>query len=216
MSLGISVGDFIAVSKLVADIVSILRDAKESKGDYQELLRELGSLNNALQSLDKLKPKGYESLKTLDSISYAALSCRRPLENFLHEIKPFEKCLGSWSTGSGLKIAADKLKWSFGKKDRVAKLRSYLGIHIGTINILMAEHGLALLDMNHDQINSEQVLVREKLDFAQTVVQKIEGNMVAQQVAIKSSESMLTRLCNLLDGQTSTLKRLFEMVANVW
>jgi hypothetical protein len=82
MSFGFSFGDFIAVGTLITDITSSLRETGGSKSEYQELLRELESLQHALSQLDTLQLS--DSCSTnVDSIKYAALSCRRPLEQFL-------------------------------------------------------------------------------------------------------------------------------------
>jgi hypothetical protein len=49
MSFGFSVGDFLAVGKLIADITNSLREAGGSKSEYQELLQKLESLDHALK-----------------------------------------------------------------------------------------------------------------------------------------------------------------------
>jgi hypothetical protein len=54
MSFGFSVGDFIAAGKLISDIINSLSDVGGSKSEYQELVRELESLQFALRHLDKL------------------------------------------------------------------------------------------------------------------------------------------------------------------
>lgn len=72
MSFGFSVGDFLAVGKLVADITNSLREAGGSKSEYQELLQELESLNHALKHLDKLPTK--DNSANLQSIKLSAAS----------------------------------------------------------------------------------------------------------------------------------------------
>ena len=71
MSFGFSVGDFIAVGSLIKDISSCLQDAGGSKTEYQELLRELECLQQALHHLDKLQ-NGGSSSTNLDSIDQAS------------------------------------------------------------------------------------------------------------------------------------------------
>jgi len=101
MSFGLSIGDFLAVGKLIADITSSLREAGGSNSEYQELLRELESLNHALKHLDKLPTNGLST--NLESIKYAALSCRLPLEQFLGKIKKYNKALGIWGGANPIK-----------------------------------------------------------------------------------------------------------------
>ena len=58
MSFGVSVGDFIAVGRLIGGISVIIKDTKNGNNEYQELQRELNSLDQALKSLDRLQPFG--------------------------------------------------------------------------------------------------------------------------------------------------------------
>ena len=94
---------------------------------------------------------GDSSPTNLDSIKYAALSCRRPLEQFLGKIRKHDRSLGVWGKSSVIKSTADKLRWGLGQKDDVNKLQNYLNIHIGTINILLAEHGLEKMSILSDK-----------------------------------------------------------------
>src|SRR4051812_21562755 len=93
MSFGFSVGDVIAVGKLIADIVSSLKDVGGSRADFLDLIRELECLQKALTHLDHLQQTGDNS--QVDSIKFAALSCKRPLEEFLQKIRKYELSLGT-------------------------------------------------------------------------------------------------------------------------
>jgi hypothetical protein len=123
MSFGFSVGDFIAVGSLIKDISSCLQDAGGSKAEYQEILRELECLQQALRHLDKLQ-NGCSSSANLDFIKYAALSCRRPLEQFLGKIRKYDKSLGVWGKDGVIQSTAVKLRRGFGQKEEVRKLQS--------------------------------------------------------------------------------------------
>jgi hypothetical protein len=92
MSFRFLVGDFIVVGSLIADIVSSLREAGGSKSEYQEILCELEGLEHALSYLDKLY-SGDACSTSIALIKYAALSCRRPLEKFLTNIKKYDNTL---------------------------------------------------------------------------------------------------------------------------
>src|ERR1700712_5343270 len=136
MSFGFSVGDFVAVGNLLVEITASLQGVRGAKSDYQELIRELEGLHKALQHVDKLQSNG-ASQRNLDSIKYAALSCRQPLEQFLGKIRRYEQSLGvSTADRNVLKSTVDKLRWSFGRKDEIWRLQCSLNIHVGTINIL--------------------------------------------------------------------------------
>lgn len=216
MSFGFSVGDFLAVGTLIADISSFLAESGGSKSDYQELLRELESLQHALVRLDKLQPRGSSSTN-IDSIKYTALSCRRPLEHFLGKIKKYDKSLGLWSKEGGLRSAVRKVGWAYGQKDEVRKLQSYLNVHVGTINILLAEHGLEMMNIASEQAETEHANIRGRLDDTRTILGWIKDNVSAQAIAVKVANSMLCRLFDMISGEIrTTLNSLEEMVARVW
>jgi hypothetical protein len=215
MSFGFSVGDFLAVGSLINDIVCSLREAGGSKSEHQELVRELESLQQALSHLDKLQ-LGKSSQTSLESIKYAAYSCRRPLEQFLGKIKKYEKSLGVWSQRSSLKSATDKLRWAFGEKDEIRKLQSYLNVHVGTINILLAEHGLETMDIDSKKAEADQLHVRARFDDTRKVIDWIKSSVSAQALAIQTTQSMLSKLCELVSGESITSWKSFgEMVAKM-
>ncbi|KUJ10036.1 uncharacterized protein LY89DRAFT_710862 [Mollisia scopiformis] len=180
MSFGFSVGDFLAVGTLVADITKSLREAGGSKSEYQELLRELESLNHALKHLDRL-PKNAASAN-LESI----------------------------------KKTADKVLWAFGEKDDIRKLQSYLSIHIGTINMLLAEYGLEKMELVYEKGELERLHIRERLENTKSLMQWIKDSVVAQTAAVHNANSMLTKLFAMVSGEIgSSMKSLGEMVAKV-
>ena len=95
------------------------------------------SLGRDLDHVDKLKERGNQAI-AVDQIKCAALTCQYPPEDLLSKIKKHEKNLGLESSGM-LKDAGRKIQWAFGKRDEVNRLRDYLNIHIGTINMLLAQ-----------------------------------------------------------------------------
>ena len=144
MSFGFSVGDFVAVGKLVVEITNSLKDAGGSKSGYQDLLRQLESLQRALQDLDKLQAQGSPSA-TLDSIKSNALMCRRPLEEFLGKLKRYDKSLGVWGKPGAWKETRGKVRWALGRQKEVHKLQSYLNVQVGTINMRLSEYNLEMM-----------------------------------------------------------------------
>jgi hypothetical protein len=217
MSFGFSVGDFIAVGKLIKDISLCLQDMGGAKADYQELVRELECLQQALKHLDRLDHGRASPLSLqLDSIKYAALSCRRPLEQFLAKLRKHDKPLGIWSKAGALASTSHKLQWSFGHKEEVQKLQGYLNIHVGTINILLAEHGLEKMDIASDKAAKDQLHIRERLEDTRSIVKSISGRMNAQALAVGATQNMTTRLCEMISGEFRTSWRtLGQMVAKV-
>jgi hypothetical protein len=216
MSFGFSVGDFIEVGSLIADIVSSLREASGSKSEYQEILRELEGLQRALSYLDKLQ-SGDACSTSIDSIKYAALSCRRPLEQFLDKIKKYDNALGVWSKAGTIRSAADKLKWAYTQKDEIRKLQTYLNVHVGTINILLAEHSLERMDIASERSERDQLQVRDRLEDTRKVIERINSSAQSQAQAMAVANSMLGKLFQMVSGEVmASLKSLAGMVSKVW
>lgn len=216
MAFGFSVGDFIAIGKLIKDISSCLHDTGGAKAEYQELLREFECLQQALQHLDKLQNRNSCSPAALDSIKYAALSCRRPLEEFLGKIQKYDKSLGMWGKDGVITSTANKLRWGFGQKEEVRKLQNYLNIHVATINILLAEHSLEKMDLVSDKVAAHELHIRERLESTRAIIEKISGSLATQVLVVESTQNMLTRLFGMISGEFKTSWRsLRDMVAKV-
>jgi len=103
---GVGVGDFIAVAKLIGQIVVELQEVPavdfplffgilltlqngEAALAYQSLLLELEALSRALHQLQTFEPTKHELLQ-LSASRATALTCQQPLEDFLAKISSFE------------------------------------------------------------------------------------------------------------------------------
>jgi len=125
------------VSKLIYRIGIELKKNPESARDYQDLLVDLEALDRALKQLQCIRPAEHE-LRGLEAIRALALTCQRPLEEFLAKIEKFNGSLGSWNASSnGFRGIQRRLQWSLKYKDDVVLLRSKLAPNISTITILL-------------------------------------------------------------------------------
>lgn len=217
MSFGFSIGDFLAVGQLIAKIVISLRESGGAKTEYQDLILELESLQHALQHLDKLQTKSGSS-SSLDSIKYAALSCCRPLEQFLDKIQRYDRSLGVWAKNTGsLKGTLDKVRWAFGQRDEIHKLQSYINVHVGTINILLAEYGLEKISLASDKAEADQQDIQRRLDDTRGLLRQISDGSSTQLLVIRRVDSMTRKLLKMVNGELkASWKSLGDMVASVW
>ena len=143
MSFGFSVGDFLTVGKLVADIVTSLRSA--SIAEYRELICELHGLQRALHEIEHLKHTSSQEA-AVNGIKVAALMCQYPLDEFAARLKKFERLGiaggGTRSRLETMKIWSRKLQWGFCMKEEVEKLRTYIVVHVGSLNMRLITQGL--------------------------------------------------------------------------
>lgn len=199
MSFGISVGDFIAVGGLIANIVSALKDSTGSKANYQELVRELETLDKALKMVDKLPAA---NSGTIDLIKCVALSCRIPLEQFMAKIEKYEPSLGPRSTLSTSKTVISKLKWP-SKAHDIDRLQKYILVHLGTINILLQQYRL-------EQFGDIQESLRQ-LDLNNKAT-ATAASIQHQATLVHASYRMVGTLFGIVSGELrSSLARVLRL-----
>ena len=218
MSFGFSVGDFLAVGQLTVKIVASLRESGGAKTEYQNLIRELESLHHALQHLDKLQANT-RSTSSLDSIKYAALSCRRPLEQFLSKIQRYDKSLGVWAKkdANPFKGTVDKVRWAFGQTNEIHKLQSYLNVHVATISMLLAEFGLEKITLASEKAEAGQQDIERRLEDTRVLLQQIGDKDSSQLPVVQRVASMTTDLFQMVNGELkASWRSLSDMVARVW
>jgi hypothetical protein len=154
MSIGFtfgSLGDILSLCILVKDLVAALDNSRGSSADYQELIRELWTLDRALLEVGQLSQKcaaNVELIALQRTVSKAALQCREPMEEFLLRIRKFETHFRDNTSKSIFNAARDaywKLHWAMSYKDEVQKFRTIINGHKSSINMLLITSGMLVL-----------------------------------------------------------------------
>lgn len=217
MSFGFSASDFVTFGKLILDVTTALQDVGGAKSEYQDLVRELESLNTILRHLDKLDCDTQTASQTVLSIKYTALSCRHPLEVFLAKTQKYQRSLGVWSRSSTIRTAADKLRWSFGYGDEARRLQVFLNVYINTLNILLTEHGFERMDLSDMKSDAHAQAAHDQLEKANAAISQIGKDFRSQALMVRSVQSMLSSLYTLVCGDMKTSLQHFSHVVNgVW
>jgi len=136
----LSVGDCITISILIKDVVSALDNSRGSAAEYQELCRELWSLDKALLEVAQLSENTSDvvQLNALQqSVGRAATQCKECIVGYLDKIKAFNRTLRDGGSGSRVRDAYGKIKWSLAQKDELVKFRSEIAAHGSAINMLL-------------------------------------------------------------------------------
>lgn len=215
MSFGISIGDFIAVGKVIADISSNLRSSGGSKSEYQELERELETLQQILQQIDQLQST--HPNPTLDSVKYAALSCRHTLEQFLDKVQKYDHSLGVWSQPSKIRGAVDKLRWGIEEKDEVRKLQAYLNTHNAMINTLLLKLGLENMNAGFSSLKISGDRIQEITEDTHQSVVCIEQSVKKQEGLLDNFGLSLPKLIRALAQDFgSSWEKLAQMLSRLW
>jgi hypothetical protein len=213
MSFGFSVGDFIAVSKLIGEIVGSLRSIGGASSDYQELVRELDSLDKALRHVLRLDHNGPPS-ELVVLITQEILDCKVPLEDIKLKIRKYEKSLGSHSRPNVARATVDKLGWTFLRKGDIEKLQTHLRTHASTISILLAEYGLQQMALNDKHAREHAIQIRKDNEATHSLLASVKKDCSTQIVSLQNSHSMLTGLYDWIYGDLSTALQHFGQVVN--
>ncbi|KAI0890777.1 hypothetical protein F4806DRAFT_371146 [Annulohypoxylon nitens] len=212
MSFGFGVGDFLAVGRLAAEIISSLKDSGGSRTEFQDLIRELECLQAALIHLDKLTKT--KTSEVLDAIKYAALSCRRPLEEFLYKIRKYETSLGTHSKRNSITAIIDTIKFPLAHKDEIQRLQTYLNVHIGTINILLVEYGLEKIQLETATTEASQLKAKQLLEDMGNLLGRMQTSLLSQTRAVLGNIFVLERIYRMLNGELRvSIKHLADAVA---
>ena len=166
--------------------------------------------------MDKLKGRSDQAI-AVDQIKCAALTCRYPLEAFLAKIEKYEESLGLEKSVGKIKDASRKVQYALGKKDEAGKLRSYLNIHIGTINMLLVRQGLEMLEVASEQTRKNQEELRDGIEASSKELREMRGNAEAQAFAVRENTSLIQKLFWMVSGEVAApLKSMIQTVAKVW
>ena len=143
MSAGVtfgSVGDIIALSIIVKDLVKALDDSKGSSAEYQEVIRELWALDRVLLEVELLciKCDSTIELNALRETAHRmADQCRRSIEAFLKKIKKYGPSLQDGGSGSIVRDTTMKIRWQVAHADDLTKFRAEINAHCSAINMLL-------------------------------------------------------------------------------
>ena len=145
MPLTPGVGDIIAVSILIKNLVKCLDESRGSPAEYQALTRELWSLDRALLEVELLLRdcKQSKELKGLwDIANRCAEQCRECIAGFQKTTERYQRTLQQGGTGNVFKDSTAKLRWRVSKRDDLAKFRAEITAHRSSMNILLATAGM--------------------------------------------------------------------------
>ena len=145
--------------------------------------------------------------------------CRQPLEDFHRKIQKFEKNLGPGNSSGMLRQAAKKAQWAFGlgKQAEVDRLRSYLDIHIGVINMQLIQYGFEKVDVASAERAADHQALKNSMDESVREVKGIRGDVQAQLLPVKEIKTMIQTLLDMLGGDFSApLEALTGVVTKIW
>ena len=127
-----SIGEIVTAAKIVHSIYKALSDSMGASYDYQCLITELRSFEQALKIVDHAltvaTPCGHDAL----DIAAETTNCLELLKTFDDRIRSYQKALGGKKGASWRKIG-----WSLFKAEEVASFRQKISQHKQNITLFL-------------------------------------------------------------------------------
>ena len=194
-----SVGDIITVSSLLVKAVSALSDSCGSSAQYQELLREIRSLNSALQCTSSVI-EGDPHVKGSESLRNALSDCYTCLNSYLASITKYQKSLKEGGSKNAIKDRVRKLQWQ-GHEEQVNRFRLEISSHVSSVNTILSTFSIQANKRDHDALMQH---IESK--FASFAITDERRNLVLQMDALRQSQE---------SWQESSFNNLFQAISEV-
>ena len=142
MSFGFSVGDFIAVGKLIIQISSALHESAGASAEYQSLLLRLDSLMETLKLADRsIRGSQLLPLSATNAIMKHLEQCSAHLRKFNTVIEKHRKSLSKGGSGNRFKDSWRKIGWSLFTKEEIKEIDDALEGDVNFISMILAMCG---------------------------------------------------------------------------
>ena len=138
MSFGFSLGDFIAVGILIAQISSALHESTGASAEYQSLLLRLDTLMETIRIAD-LSIRGSQLLpiSATNAILKHLEQCSAHLRKFNAIIEKHRKSLSKGGSGNRMKDSWRKIGWSLFTKEEIKEISGALDQDINAISMML-------------------------------------------------------------------------------
>lgn len=216
-----SVGDIVSISLLIKDLVKCLDESRGSSAEYQAVIRELWSLDQALLEAEIL----LRSCKQLvemsglcETANRCAEQCRKLIVDFRDKTKKYQKALQGGGTGNLVRDTTAKIRWHVSEKDDLAKFRAGITAQCSSLNILLATAGVKLTMLNDERLKQSD-LAHAGSSAAQTsllldIKARLEGAYSLLQAAASATKALGSSID--LDYFRSLGAELLSFMLKMW
>ncbi|KAH8592186.1 hypothetical protein B0O99DRAFT_689964 [Bisporella sp. PMI_857] len=199
-----SVGDIVAVCLIIKDLVDALDKSRGSSAEYQQIIRELWTLDRVLLQVIQLSESYRDCIEfhVLGiTVVQAVENCRRSMNDFLGKVRKYERSLRDQGSGNFLKDSARKLQWQVFKREEMEKFRFEIMSQSSFINI-----SIATAEANMLRINDKKL--QNRLDQEQARVAKAEDKHTQSLFELKAIGTENNRLTAQVSNQLKDLLQL--------
>lgn len=136
-----SLGDIIALSIIIKDLVKALDESRGSSAEYQESIRKLWALNRVLREVEMLcrtRENTVELNALRETMHCIANQSRQSIEAFLKNVRKFEPSLREGGSGNSIRDALRKAQWRVSHSDELTKFRVEIDVHCSILSVLLS------------------------------------------------------------------------------
>lgn len=138
MSLGYSLGDFVAGANMTYRLIRALSETKGACAEYQEAMSELGALQQAFLQVGHLRPSHAISQATINAAAYIVLSSVELIGEFLRKTQKYRQRFSRDGPGRTISDSWQKMGWVLFKKEELKGLRDTLHLRLTNIGVLLS------------------------------------------------------------------------------
>ncbi|KIN03007.1 hypothetical protein OIDMADRAFT_118907, partial [Oidiodendron maius Zn] len=213
MSFGFSAGDFITALELVTTLVNALRDSGGSSAEYQALISQLYTLENALLRVKQLELDESQHAEVI-ALRQAAAQCQRTIDGFWEKIKKYQPSLRAEGSGSRVKDAWRKVKWAVCKKDDLVKFKADLMAHTESIELLLTTVQMAgtRIEFKKNEENYRS-LVGKVQDSYFGCMRRMTVLLERASMCVQQGKQLLEMTAKIMRVETNVL--VFQIVLNI-
>lgn len=207
---GFSVGDFLAVLRLVGTVVDTLRESSDASSTFRSLINELYVLESALLRVKRLDSDVSHVEKV--ALLQAASRCQRTIEAFYKKIQKYQPHLQQGGTDSRIKDAWAKIKWATCKKDDMENFRAEIRGHTSSIEILLLTmHMEATTTHTRKQDSQQNSLASRIQDFSCQVMGRLGTITDSVAQSVQQGKALLESSAQIVQ----TNLRVFQVVHDI-
>ena len=136
-----SLGDIVALSRMLKDLIQALDETKGSSAQYQETIRKLWAFKRVVQEVETVcrKREYTVELDTLRATTcFIANQARQCIKVFLKNIRNYEPNLSKRGSGNVVRDAFKKVQWRVCRSDELSKLQVEVDVFCSTLSLLLS------------------------------------------------------------------------------
>ncbi|KAL8815701.1 MAG: hypothetical protein Q9191_008433, partial [Dirinaria sp. TL-2023a] len=136
-----SLGDIVALSLVIKDLIKALDESKGSSAQYQDIIWKLWAFNRVVQQVQSACRKHEDTVEMnalVVSICCTAHQSRQCIEAFLTSIETFGPSLSSGGSGNTVRDAFKKAQWRVCRSDELTKLQTEIDVYCSMLSVLLS------------------------------------------------------------------------------